>query len=69
MIIALDHSERAGQGLGVSIRLTAEAAFLKKGRHYLTIIWNDGSGNKQVAVFKLGKDTTTLSSQFPPRRH
>ena len=56
VITALDYSERAGQGFGVSIRLTSEAASLKKGRHYLTMIWNDGSGNKQVAVFKLGKD-------------
>ena len=56
MITALDYSERAGRGFGVSIRLTSEAASLKKGRHYLTMVWNDGSGSKQVAVFKLGKD-------------
>ena len=55
-ITSLDYSTRAGRGFGVSIRLTAEAANSKKAQHYLTMIWNDGSGNKQVAVFKLGKD-------------
>ena len=60
-ITALDYSERAGQGLGVSMRLTSEAASLKNGRHYLSLIWNDGSGNKQVAVFKLGKDLVPVT--------
>ena len=56
VITSLDYSKRAGRGFGVSIRLTREAARPKKGQHYLTMIWNDGSGNTQVAVFKLGKD-------------
>ncbi len=61
VITSLDYSKRAGRGFGVSIRLTPEAANSKKGQHYLTMIWNDGSGNKQVAVFKLGKDLVPVT--------
>ena len=61
MITALDYSERAGQGFGVSIRLTSEAANSKKGQRYLTLVWSDGSGNMHVAVFELGQDLVPMT--------
>ncbi len=55
-ITSLDYGQRAGQGVGVNIRLTHGAYVSKTDQHYLTMTWNDESGNKHAAVFKLGKD-------------
>ena len=64
----IEYGQKAGRRVGVAVAVTPLALFSKKRKHYLTLGFDDASGNPQGIVLELGKDTVrTVLSVFEAR--
>ena len=61
LIESIEYGQKAGRRVGMAIAVSPVALFSKKRKHFLTVSYVDASGNKQGAVFELGKDIVRTS--------
>lgn len=54
-ITSLEYGQKAGRRVGVAIVITVWALFSKKRKHFLTIGFNDETGQPQGIVLEIGK--------------
>ncbi len=54
-ISSLEYGQKAGRRIGVAVAVNPLFLLSKKRKHYLTVGFVDENGNKQGAVFEIGK--------------